>query len=259
MNLVLLQAADLSGDPSERIATLHGRRAKHVREVLRAVPGDTLAVGLEGDRIGRGVVVSVAPHEVVLSVRFTVPPPVPPGIDLLLALPRPKVLRRLLAAATSLGVKRIVLLNGARVEKSYFDSPLLDPAAMREDLLLGLEQARDTVVPELLVRKRFRPFVEDELASLWPAPTRRLLAHPTSTKPLEACDAGSLPVKCVVAIGPEGGWVPFETALLEQHGFEGFSLGERILRVDTAVPVIVAQLELARRLSGRGSPSPAPG
>lgn len=243
MNLVLLQPDDLDGG----VATLRGRRARHVCEVHRAVVGDTLAVGLVDDLLGEGTVLSVSPEEVRLQVHLARRPPSPPGIDLLLALPRPKVLRRLLAAVSSLGVKRVVLVNAARVEKSYFDSPLLRPEAMREQLLLGLEQARDTVEPQVLVRPRLRPFAEDELPGLW-ADAKKLLAHPTSARRPEACDVGRAGERAVVAIGPEGGWVPFEVELLERLGFQGFTLGERILRVDTAVPAVLAQLELARRL-----------
>src|SRR4051794_2268409 len=110
MNLVLLQPDDLQGD----VARLTGRRAKHVCEVHRVVPGDTLVVGLEGGKLGEGTILSATRDEVVLTIRLTQEPPKPPGIDLLLALPRPKTLRKVLAAISSLGVKRIVLVNAAR-------------------------------------------------------------------------------------------------------------------------------------------------
>jgi RsmE family RNA methyltransferase len=163
-------------------------------------------------------------------------------------MPRPKTLRKVLAGATAMGVKRIVVVNAARVEKSYFDSPLLHPAELREELALGLEQARDTAMPELLVRERFRPFVEDEAPVLWAA-GRRLVAHPTVEQPIERCDLGDTTTPAVVAIGPEGGWVPFELALFERLGFQPFTLGTRILRVETAVVTVLGQLELLRRMS----------
>jgi len=127
---------------------------------------------------------------------------------------------------------------------------VLGEERLREHLLLGLEQGRDTVLPELLVRRRFKPFVEDELEVIWPARTGKLIAHPVAEGGVERCEtAGG--ERLVVAIGPEGGWIPYEVEMLEKRGFQRFGLGPHILRVDTAVPYIVGQLDLARRLGAR--------
>lgn len=236
MNLLLLRDEDLLPDGT---ALLRGRRLLHAREVLRAAQGDVLRVGRLGGSVGTGEVLALDETRLVLRCELREPPPPRPGIDLLLALPRPKALRKVLPLAASLGVDRIVLVNAARVEKSYFDSRALSQV---EDLLaLGLEQARDTVAPQVLVRDRFRPFVEDELDAIFPA-GRRLLAHP-------AADASAAPAaaRLVLAIGPEGGWVRFELDLLEARGFTPFSLGPRPLRVEVALPYAVGALRGALR------------
>jgi RsmE family RNA methyltransferase len=248
MNLVLLEDNDLTGDGQ---AVLRGARARHIQEVHRATIGDTLRVGLLGGMLGQGVVTALADDEVALSIRLSECPPAPLGIDLLLAMPRPKMLRRLLAAVASMGVKRLVLVNSARVEKSYFDSPLLASAAIEEELRLGLSQARDTILPQVSIEPRFRPFVEDQADAFWPAPTRRLLAHPEAERDLWGLLPGPTRDPMVLAIGPEGGWVPFEVELLEAHGFHRFTAGPRILRVDTAVPFLLGQIVHANR----GGPS----
>jgi RsmE family RNA methyltransferase len=235
MNLLLLEPTDLGLDGTARLT---GRRFRHAREVFRAAEGDILRVGLLGGLTGAAEVLRVHDDELVLRPSFSEAPPPRPGVDLLLAIPRPKALRKVLAAAASLGVDRIVLVNAARVEKSYFTSKVLDPEAMRELLILGLEQARDTQLPEVLVRERFRPFVEDELGALWPGMTR-LVAHPGADP---APTRGSQQV--VVAIGPEGGWVPFEIDLLRSHGFTPFTLGPRPLRVEVAVPYALGALRV---------------
>ncbi len=266
MNLILLEQAELGAEAQGQgqgqgqaqrpastglacltgLARLTGRRARHVREVHRAQIGDELTVGQVGGLVGKGKVVRWERDEVILEVVLDTPPPPPSGLELLLAMPRPKILKKVLQAASSLGVKRVVLVNSYRVEKSYFDSPLLAPAVVHEHLVLGLEQARDTVLPEVRIEKRFRPFVEDEADGLWKG-ARRLVAHPVPEAPLTPGAAGTSRDRLVVAVGPEGGWIPFEVELLEKLGFARFSLGPRILRVDVAVPYIVAQLELARR------------
>jgi len=254
VNLILLEAAEIGPDG---VARLGGRRARHVREVHRAQPGDELVVGLCGGLIGKGGVLRAEPDALELKVVLDSPPPPPTGIELLLAMPRPKILRKVLQSVSSLGVKRVVLVNSFRVEKSYFDSPLLAPEEIRENLVLGLEQARDTVLPEVRIEKRFKPFVEDSLDGLWPGP-RKLIAHPVCESGLVPGLAGAPSEPVVVAVGPEGGWIPYEVEMLEARGFRRFSLGPRILRVDVAVPFILAQLELARTWSVVPAATPEP-
>ncbi len=234
MNLLLLRDDDFV---SPDVARITGRRLVHAREVLRAARGDRLRVGRLGGNVGTGEVLSDDRDELVLRVALTEPPPPRPGVDLLLAIPRPKALKRVLSGVASLGIDRVVLVNAARVEKSYFESHVL--ASADEYLALGLEQARDTRPPEVLVRERFRPFVEDELDSLFAADRVRLVAHPSAERRLEAVDPAE---RVLLAIGPEGGWVPFELDLLEAHRFIRASAGPRSLRVEVAVPYFVGAL-----------------
>jgi RsmE family RNA methyltransferase len=141
-----------------------------------------------------------------------------------------------------MGVRSVVLLGTWRVEKSYFASPVLEPAAIDAELRLGLEQGKDTVLPRVVVRRFFKPFVEDELDALFPpALAHRLLAHPAAPGPLLSVRPAA--PAAVVSIGPEGGFTPYEAATLQARGFAPFSLGPRPLRVDVAVPFAVAQAE----------------
>jgi RsmE family RNA methyltransferase len=242
LNLLLLDPGELQADGVVRLA---GRRATHVREVLRSTEGDELVVGVAGGRIGTGRVLSLAP-ELVLTVALTRAPPPRAGVDLVLALPRPKILRKVLQAVASMGVARLALVGSYRVEKSFWGSPLLLPAALDEQLRLGLEQGRDTVAPAVHVSRFFKPFVEDELDALFPA-AERLLAHGPVSAPLEASRPAA--GRAVVAVGPEGGWTAYEAGALAARGFRPFTLGERALRVDVAVPAVVAQVELWLRMA----------
>ena len=144
MNLLLLQDEDFQPDGTVHLT---GRRAQHAREVLRAEPGETLRVGRLHGLTGTGEVLENVPGSLRLRVTLTDAPPPRAGVDLLLAIPRPKALKKVLPAVASLGVDRVVLVNAARVEKSYFDSKVLDTAFVQELLFQGLEQARDTKPP----------------------------------------------------------------------------------------------------------------
>ncbi|HEY0371789.1 MAG TPA: 16S rRNA (uracil(1498)-N(3))-methyltransferase [Thermoanaerobaculia bacterium] len=233
MNLILLFEEDFV---APGVAHLRGRRLTHVTEVHRAAVGESLVVGLSGGHIGTGVVTRL---DDVLELQVTLDrnPPAPLPLILILALPRPKVLNRVIASATSLGVKHIALVNAWRVEKSYWKSPRLSAENLHEQRILGLEQARDTVLPTITQHRLFRPFVEDELPSI-ARDSLSLVAHPVAAR--ECPRAVSTPV--TLAIGPEGGFIAQEVESLARIGFAPVTLGERVLRVETAVAALISRL-----------------
>lgn len=165
-----------------------------------------------------------------------------PRCDLVLAMPRPKVLGRILEHVTALGVGTVCLVRTWRVEKSYLQSESLQAPALREHLLAGLEQARDTRVPRVVVAPLFRPLVEDRLDELFPS-ERRMVCHPEGGESLVSWAEGvEATQRIVVAIGPEGGFTRFEVELLGEHGFSPVNLGQRVLRVETACTAVLARL-----------------
>jgi RsmE family RNA methyltransferase len=194
-------------------------------------------VGRLGGRIGRAIVESIDEERASLSVTLDAEPPCKLPLTLLLALPRPKTLRRVLQTLATIGVARLILINAWRVEKSFWKSPQLDAAAIREQLVLGLEQGRDTVLPRVETRRLLVPFARDELDELTQG-SRRLLAHPGATTPCPRGVDGAV----TLALGPEGGFIERELELFAKHGFEAVSLGPRPLRVEQAVPAAVGRL-----------------
>ncbi|HEV7428853.1 MAG TPA: 16S rRNA (uracil(1498)-N(3))-methyltransferase [Thermoanaerobaculia bacterium] len=234
MNLILLFDDDFIADSRVRLT---GRRLQHVRDVHRAAAGESLIVGVVSGRIGRGTITHLGDDALEMDVDLDRDPPPPLPLTLILALPRPKVLNRVIASAASLGIKRIVLINAWRVEKSYWSSPGLTPENLRAQSILGLEQARDTILPSIETRRLFRPFVEDELPSIAHG-TRALVAHPHAR---EECPR-DVREPVTLVIGPEGGLIDAEIASLVRIGFTPVSIGERILRVETAVPFLAARL-----------------
>lgn len=234
MNLLLLQ-------PEQRVtaqqARVTGRQLQHLHAVHGVRTGDRLKVGVRDGAMGEGRIETLDNDEAVLSLALDEAPPQPLPLTLILALPRPKMLRRIIQSVVAMGVKHLVLINSYRVEKSYWQTPWLQPESLAEQITLGLEQARDTGWVTIEQRSRFRPFVEDELAQL-AASTRKLVAHPGVTQP---CPTGlSEPV--TLCMGPEGGFIPFEVGLMAEQGFEAVHLGARILRSETAVPALLGHL-----------------
>jgi RsmE family RNA methyltransferase len=124
------------------------------------------------------------------------------------------------------------------VEKSYWDSPALDPEDVREQLVLGLEQAVDTTLPTVEFRRRFKPFVEDELPGI-AAGSFAVAGHPAAEQQLPHRLCG----KTTLVIGPEGGFTDYEIDLLAAHGVTPMSFGPRIMRTEFAVTAILARME----------------
>ncbi|MDE2230776.1 MAG: 16S rRNA (uracil(1498)-N(3))-methyltransferase [Candidatus Omnitrophica bacterium] len=233
MNLILLFPDDFTAP--DRVF-LGGRRFEHIRDILKAPCGKSLAVGKVNGLMGQGTIVAQKADGFELEVQFGLKPPEALPLTLILALPRPPMLKRLLFSAAMLGVKKIIILNFNRVEKSLWNSSSLGPQAIEEQLVLGLEQAKDTLMPEVSLKKRFKPFVQDELPALIKGSTA-LVAHPGGA-PLSA------PIGKPVAliIGPEGGILDYEIELLKAAGCRPLDLGPRILRTESVFPFIVGKL-----------------
>jgi RsmE family RNA methyltransferase len=242
MNLILCEPHEVEvGD--EAIVRLTDGRAAHIRSVLRANVGDTLQIGIVDGPKGRGGILAIDDGGITLRCDFqtTGPPPPRPAVDLLLALPRPKVLRRLWAQLAALGVGRIILTNAERVERHYFDTHIIDEGTYRPLLIEGLQQACDTRLPRVTIHRQFRILIEDELDTL-SNDGLRLVAHPHADRPLASIAPDAPSRRALLAIGPEGGWNAFELTLLKQHRFESISMGPRVLRTDTACIALLALL-----------------
>jgi 16S rRNA (uracil1498-N3)-methyltransferase len=235
VNLILLQVTDFI-EGTARVQ-LDGRRLRHILQVHRASVGDELCVGLAGGLVGTGVITSSTGSSLEMDVCLDRTPPEKLPVTLVLALPRPKMLKRVLIGAASMGVKKIILMNSFKVGKSYWQSPTLQKDNIEEQLILGLEQARDTIMPEVVLRQRFKPFVEDELPGIIEY-TLPLLADPCGPVPCPREVSG--PVTLVV--GPEGGFTAYEVEKLVSIGFSAVNAGDRILRVETAVPALLWRL-----------------
>jgi len=246
MNIILIEPAEIGADGTVCLA---GPRHTHVRGVLGAAAGDTIRVGVIDGPRGEGVVTSIDDEAVRLSCTFEASAPERPDVDLLLAMPRPKVLRRLWAQLAAIGVGRIILTNAERVERDYFGAHFLDESIFRPLLIEGLQQARDTRVPLVTIHRRFKILIEDELDALC-GDAARLIAHPGAGASI-ASTLSARPSRALIAVGPEGGWNAFELDLLRAHGFAAVDMGVRTLRSDTAC---IALLTLVHEAMSRVAP-----
>ena len=253
MNRILLEPHEV--DSAGR-ADLADERARHILTVLKAVAGASVRIGLVNGPKGVGHVEAAGAGTVRLRCDWAALLPLESPVDLLLAVPRPKVLKRLWAPLASLGVRRVILTSAARVERSYFATHWLEPEAYRPLLIEGLQQAGETRLPEVHVCRRFRPLVEDQLDEFFPTGLR-LVADPAGRERISRLQLPAA-ARVVLAVGPEGGWTPFELDLLCAHGFRCVGMGPRVLRSDVACIALLAllheQLDLAQASQAPGPP-----
>jgi RsmE family RNA methyltransferase len=235
MNLIILFKNDFI--ENSRRVRINDHRLKHILEVNRPSVGDELRVGLLGGNIGSGRITYLKDDRVEMDVVLDREPPAPLTLTLILAMVRPRVFRRVLTQVTAMGIKKIIIINSSRVEKSFWKSPVLEADSLNKHIILGLEQGQDTIVPEVLIRPLFKPFVEDELPDIIKG-TLPFVAHPYSPTPCPY-NVGK-PV--TLAVGPEGGFIPYEIKKLIECGFTAISMGERTLHVESAVSGLVARL-----------------
>jgi 16S rRNA (uracil1498-N3)-methyltransferase len=246
MNLIILTEADRVVESTFRLSD---HRAVHIHSVLRLGIGDTVSVGLLNGPQGTAHVVQVESESVELTCdnwREIAPPT--PEIDLICALPRPQTLKKVLLTCAMMGVRSLHLIRANRVERSYFQSPLMQTENQLPFLIEGLSQGKLTRLPMVSVHDRFRRFFEDELDQIGcdPGPeSLRLLCSPDTKTSLDTVyDKGAR--QMLISVGPEGGWVSFEIELMQSVGFHPFTLGRWTLRVEHAVTAALSQVELLR-------------
>lgn len=241
MNLLLLARDEII----DGTCTLSDRRAEHLRSVLRVAVGQVVRAGIIGGPLASAEVVSDDGTAIAVRLRAFVSPLPPLPLELILAVPRPKVVSRVIETCAAFAVRSVALTNAWRVDKSYLRSPRLEPAALAHAARLGAEQGATTQLPAISLHDRLMTLLDARYGR--PGDGLRLIAHPRA--PLIETVAATLPE--ALAIGPEGGWIERELATFVDRGFTPCSLGAPILRVEAAVPALLAQLLLIERANLR--------
>jgi len=234
MNTLILTADQFIDSKNARLSE---RQRLHVENVLKLTPGATLRAAELNGAMGHGVFDLRDGNALITDIVLDSPPPASLALTLILAMPRPQMLKRILQTVACFGVEKLVLIQSNRVEKSFWQSPSAQEGAIQEQLILGLEQANATQLPKVRMFQRFKPFIEDSCAELT-ANSNKMVLHPG---PFPFFPNGKLVKPTSLVIGPEGGFTEYEMALWQEYGFEPRQLGERILRVETAVTSVLAR------------------
>jgi len=243
VNIILLHPEDARGHDRYVVAD---RRAAHARTVLGLKVGAEVRVGLVDGPVGVAGVTGMTDDHVELECRWLRPAP-PPWLDLTLAIPRPKQLRRILPQIAAIGLRQLTLLRTWRVQPPYLSSPLLEAPAQRPLWEEGLMQGGRTAWPAVHRFDRFEAYCSDRERRRIEGP--RIVADPRAADDIADRTADAHGDAIEVVIGPEGGLLPYEVDRLRDCGFAPLRFGPSILRTDSACVAIPAQLDLIRRMA----------
>lgn len=233
MNLVLFRLSEVDLPLPRR-----DPRAQHILKVLRRGPGDSFDAGLLNGPRGKGTLVSVHAEHLSLAFAWGEPPPPLCPLVLLIGLPRPQTARDILREATALGVSALHFIRTERGEPGYAGSTLWRSGAWEECLISGAAQAGCTRLPEVTHGRSLLATIE----SLPAGAARFALDNYEAKAALTTCNMSGCK-SAVLALGAERGWAAVERRLLRQSGFTLVSLGERVLRTETACIAAIALLK----------------
>lgn len=247
MNLLILTEDDRTeGD----IFVVAGNRLRHIIGVLRVSVGDMVEVGLVDGHVGKAVVRAIEKERVVLECQWLGDvQDTGPAIDIVCALPRPQTFKKVLQVSATMGVERVYFVNANRVEKCFFSASVTRPETIRYYLEKGLSQGKRTRLPKVIIHPRFRCFFEEVVPRLEPDEQGKVVKLVADVECKSYLNGSMLEgaARIIIAIGPEGGWVPFELEIMREHGFEKFKLGDWPLRVENALVATLAQVSLVSR------------
>jgi len=239
MNIILFNNNEIT--KNSEIIIKDKKKYKHITKILNSNIGESIKIGIVNGLMGLGIILNIDKNlkTITLKVEINKKPPKPINTILILAMVRPKSLKKALHIAVSMGIKEIIIIKTWRVDKSYWSSPILSEESLNQISIEALEQAKDTIMPKITIKKLFKPFIEDEL-SLLMMNKKGIIAHPIAENSF--FNINNLSNIDYLAIGPEGGFIEYEIEKFKQIGFEVFKLNERILRVEYAVAVILSRL-----------------
>lgn len=215
---------------------LTGGRAQYIHEWHKVKSGLVLQAGVWGGKRGKADVVDVQEDKVSFKLVLDSDPLIRNHIALV-AVPRPQTIKKVIQSSVSLGLKELHFIHTQNVVPGYLDSKMLRDEELKEELLKALEQACDTVPPEVVIHTNWNYFLKEKLETILHPHTIKICTDTFATECIPQTGSQSV----CVAIGPESGWTEAERKAFKDFKFQFVSLGERMLRVDQALTVALSK------------------
>ncbi|MDC7127023.1 MAG: RsmE family RNA methyltransferase [Spirochaetales bacterium] len=234
MNLVLFDKKEISSEMKIHL-NAEDYRAIHIIKILKASENDNISAGVIGGKTGTAKIENINEGEIELFLETDTEPEQLPPLSLLIGLSRPPTMQKVLKEATALGIKHFILCGTENSEKSYRQSKILQPEALKSTIIEGAQQAVSTMLPDIDVTYDLKAAIKiifsessaKHLIALDNCEAEKSLTNywKTSEKPFK---------DTVIAVGSERGWTDNERKILKDSGFTLCSMGKRVLRTETA-------------------------
>jgi 16S rRNA (uracil1498-N3)-methyltransferase len=223
-------------------AALTGDHALHLTRVLRAEIGQEFDIAT-GTSVRCGTIISISDKRVEFSLGEEQPISPTPHLTLALAIFKFDRMEWAIEKCTEIGVSRIVPVVARRT-----DSHLADAATKRRErwqrlALQAAEQSRRATPPEVAAPIKLKDFGSagaSPASPPSPASTCRIVLAESENNMRLRDALASRPTDLTLAIGPEGGWAADELTWFRDSGWTAASLGDTILRAETAAIVATA-------------------
>jgi len=223
VNIILFTKEEL-----DRPLAREDARAEHVLEVIGCGVGDHFDMGLIDGPRGKARIEAIGKRGLILDFRFGGDVPQLYPVAMVIGLPRPPSARRILKDLTTQGVGMLHFVATDKGEKSYLNSRLWEGGEYERLLREGAEQAFCTRLPKVVLHTSLAACI-DQLG-----PDVDLLALDNYEATMSLSQYQPQQRRCVLAVGSERGWSTAERDLLRARGFALASLGERVLKTETA-------------------------
>jgi 16S rRNA (uracil1498-N3)-methyltransferase len=235
----------IADEVSDTRAALVGAHADHLSRVLRARIGQEFDI-TTGNMVRRGQITAITSDRVEFELGAEIPAPATVQVTLVLAVFKFDRMEWAIEKCTELGASRIVPVIARRTEAHLAAAAAKRVERWRRIALQAAEQSRRTSPPEI------SPPLKLKEAAALPGRLRILFSETEPEVMLKDLlqshsSEGDVDVDVVLAFGPEGGWTKEELKLFQEAGWISASLGNTILRAETAAiaALAVVQSELS--------------
>ena len=238
MNIILFEDENIP----EKIS-IKDERAKHILKILKLKTGDKFSCGLVNGSSGTGTITLMDKDWIHFSWEKTSDPVPLYPLTLLIGYTRPISSKRILREAASLGVEKIIFTGTDTGEKSYRDSNLWK-GEYRGYLMTGAEQAASTGIPFVEFYRNLQTFIRENPYQPGSSTLERIVLDNVEPN-VKLAEYNPKDSNCLLAIGSERGWSTRERNIFRINRFIFASLGNRVLRTETASTAGIAMM-LAR-------------
>lgn len=218
----------IADEVSGNRAALVGPHAQHLARVLRAEVGQSFDL-ITGDAVRHGRIVSVHDDRVEFELGKEVTSSALPSLKLLLAIFKFDRLEWAIEKCTELGVQRILPVIAHRTDAHLAAAAAKRVERWRRIVQQASEQSRRASVPQICEPLRLKDALGEQAAH------RIVLSEAERALSLrDAVQSYQGGESVLLASGPEGGWTEEELTLFAENAWIAASLGETILRAETA-------------------------